>query len=76
MRMNMRQKINPWLGIALVGLMCFWVVLYFFVHKTDAFGFNFLQVSDKNEHRYLKEESVIYTTPAASDQAAPVQGVQ
>ncbi|MDE2038025.1 MAG: hypothetical protein KGI69_02270 [Patescibacteria group bacterium] len=35
---DLRQPINQWLGIALVGLMCFWVVLYYLVNKTAAFG--------------------------------------
>ncbi|MDE1974931.1 MAG: hypothetical protein KGI49_00220 [Patescibacteria group bacterium] len=35
---DLRQPVNQWLGIALIGVMCFWVVLYYFVHKTEAFA--------------------------------------
>jgi len=30
----LKQKVNQWLCIALIGLMCFWTVLYYFTHKT------------------------------------------
>jgi hypothetical protein len=32
------QKVNQWLCLALVCLMAFWVVLYYFVHKAEAIG--------------------------------------
>ncbi len=33
-----KQAVNQWLGIAFIALICFWVVLYYFVNKTEAFG--------------------------------------
>ncbi len=33
-----KQKINQWLCIALVALMCFWTVLYYFTNKAIAIG--------------------------------------
>lgn len=32
------QKVNQWLCIALLGLMCFWVVLYYLSNKAKVFG--------------------------------------
>ncbi len=32
------QKVNQWLCIALLGLMCFWTVVYYLGHKVQAFG--------------------------------------
>lgn len=32
--------INQWLGMAFIGLVCFWVVLYYFVNKTQDVGSN------------------------------------
>jgi hypothetical protein len=32
------QKINQWLCLALLGLMCFWTVLYYLGHKAYDFG--------------------------------------
>lgn len=32
------QRINQWLCIALIGLMAFWVVLYYFSHKATLIG--------------------------------------
>ena len=37
-RFDLRQPINQWLGIALISLMCFWVVLFYLTHKTAAFA--------------------------------------
>lgn len=33
-----KQVVNQWLGIAFISLICFWVVLYYFVNMTEAFG--------------------------------------
>ena len=38
--LDLKQTVNQWLCIALISLMCFWVVLYYFVHKTTAIGNN------------------------------------
>jgi hypothetical protein len=34
----LHQNVNRWLCIALLCLMCFWVVLYYFGHKAQDFG--------------------------------------
>lgn len=31
-----RQSVNQWLCIALLGLICFWVVLFYIIHKAEA----------------------------------------
>lgn len=33
--LDLRQPVNQWLSIALVALMCFWVVLYYIVSKAS-----------------------------------------
>jgi hypothetical protein len=33
-----RQKVNQWLCIALISLMCFWTVLYYLTNKAQAIG--------------------------------------
>jgi len=33
-----KQKVNQWLCIALVGLMCFWTVLYYVTSTAQAIG--------------------------------------
>ena len=35
---DLRQPVNQWMCIALISLMCFWVVLFYFVNRTEAFG--------------------------------------
>ena len=35
---DLKNPINQWLGIALIGTMCFWVVLYYLVNQTQTFG--------------------------------------
>jgi len=42
LRLDLKQPVNQWMGIALIGMMCFWVVLYYFVNKTEAFGNNYI----------------------------------
>ncbi len=37
----LRQRVNQWLCIALLGLMCFWTVLYYLTNKAEAIGNNF-----------------------------------
>ena len=37
---DLKNPVNQWLCIALIALICFWVVLYYFVNKTEAFGNN------------------------------------
>lgn len=37
-----KQQVNQWLCIALIGLMCFWVVLYYLGHKADTIGNNII----------------------------------
>ena len=33
-----KQQVNQWLCIALIGLMCFWTVLYYLTNKAEAIG--------------------------------------
>jgi hypothetical protein len=33
-----KQRINQWLCLALIGLMCFWTVLYYLSNKVEAIG--------------------------------------
>lgn len=40
--LDLRQQVNQWMCIALISLMCFWVVLNYFVQKTEAFGYDYL----------------------------------
>ncbi|MFA6432453.1 MAG: hypothetical protein WCV82_01380 [Candidatus Paceibacterota bacterium] len=40
--LDLRQQVNQWMCIALVSVMCFWVVLNYFVQKTEAFGNNYI----------------------------------
>ena len=42
---DLQQPVNQWLGIALISLMCFFVVLYYLVHRTEAFGVNLASVN-------------------------------
>ncbi|MBU6231973.1 MAG: hypothetical protein KGI45_03195 [Patescibacteria group bacterium] len=37
---SLRQRVNQWLGIALISLMCFWVVLYYLVNRSEAIASN------------------------------------
>lgn len=36
----LHQKVNTYLGIALISLMAFWTVLYYFTHTAEAIGNN------------------------------------
>ncbi len=36
-----KQSVNQWLCIALLGLICFWVVLFYIIHKAEAIADNF-----------------------------------
>jgi hypothetical protein len=31
---ELKQPVNQWICIAFVGVLCFWVVLYYFTEKT------------------------------------------
>ena len=31
------QRVNQWLSLALIGLLCFWTVIYYFGHKAYDF---------------------------------------
>ena len=35
---DLKNPVNQWLCIAFVALLAFWVVLYYFVNKTEAFA--------------------------------------
>ncbi len=41
-----KQVVNQWICIAFICLLCFWVVLYYFVNKTEAFGINYISSVD------------------------------
>lgn len=43
--LDLKQPVNQWLCIALMGVMCFWVVIYYFVNQTEAVGNAFVQVT-------------------------------
>jgi hypothetical protein len=34
----LKQSVNQWLCLALIGLMCFWTVLYYLTNKANAIG--------------------------------------
>jgi hypothetical protein len=36
LKTSLRQPINQWLGVTLLSLICFWVVLFYLTHKTQA----------------------------------------
>lgn len=40
---DLREPVNQWLCIAFIGLVSFWVVLYYFVNRTEAVGNNLIQ---------------------------------
>lgn len=46
----LKQKVNQWLCIALLGLMCFWTVLYYLTNKAQA-------ISDNYADQYLSLEN-------------------
>jgi len=35
---DMKQPVNQWICIGMLSLMCFWVVLYYFVNTAFAIG--------------------------------------
>jgi len=37
-----KQSINQWLCIALLGLICFWTVLYYLTNKANDIGNNII----------------------------------
>jgi len=36
--LSLGQHVNQWLSIALISLMCFWVVLYNYVKQSEILG--------------------------------------
>ena len=48
----LKQKVNSYLCIALISLMAFWTVLYYFVNRTEAFGNNY--VSNFSESNVMR----------------------
>ena len=50
--LDLRQPVNQYLGIALISVMCFWVVIYYFANKTQIIGENFAQAS---QGKYLHD---------------------
>ena len=43
-----KQRVNQWLCIALIGLMCFWTTLYYITNKAEAIGESFANSSRLN----------------------------
>ncbi len=41
---EMKQPVNQWLCIALISLLCFWTVLYYFTQTAQAIGENYADV--------------------------------
>lgn len=41
----LQQRVNQWLCIALIGLMCFWTVLYYVTNKAQAIAGNLAENS-------------------------------
>ncbi len=41
---GMKEPINQWLGIALIGLMCTWTLIYYLGHKAEALAETFVPV--------------------------------
>ncbi len=42
---DLRQQVNQWICLALIALLAFLVVLYYFVHKAEAFGNFYVQAT-------------------------------
>lgn len=40
---DLKNPVNQWICIAFMGVLCFWVVLYYFVNRTQAVGNTLLQ---------------------------------
>ena len=51
---DLQQPINQWLCIALISLMCFFVVLYYLVHSTEAFADNVSTINISNNRSAFK----------------------
>ncbi len=39
-----KQVINQWIAMTFIAVICFWVVLYYFVNRTEAFGNDYLEL--------------------------------
>ncbi len=48
MHVNFKQRVNQWLSIALICLMCFWTVLYYLTNKAQAIGEDFVTSLDQS----------------------------
>ena len=48
MHTGLKQNVNQWLCIALVSLMCFWTVLFYFTNKAQALGEDLVTSLDQN----------------------------
>ncbi|MCX6715563.1 MAG: hypothetical protein NT077_00930 [Candidatus Taylorbacteria bacterium] len=46
------QMVNQWIGMAFVALICFWVVLYYFVNKTEAFANDYVFSTTSSISKY------------------------
>ena len=49
----LQQNVNQWLCIALMGLMCFWTVLYYLGHKAQSIG-DSVASNNADINEYLK----------------------
>jgi hypothetical protein len=61
----LKQKVNSYLCIALICLMTFWVVLYYFTHKAFAIADNFSSTANVQDADWGN------TSPSQSQQNKP-----
>jgi hypothetical protein len=54
---DLKNPVNQWLCIAFICLICFWVVLYYFVNRTEAVG-NSLAQSPASSYRASLEDAL------------------
>lgn len=43
------QRVNTWLCIALLGLMCFWTVLFYMTYKANAIGNSYFAIESADQ---------------------------
>lgn len=43
--LDLKQSVNQWLGIGLLVVMCFWVVVYYFVNSTAVVSDKFVKIA-------------------------------
>ena len=48
-----KQVVNQWIGMTFIAVICFWVVLYYFINKTEAFGSDYVNSVKISNHKYV-----------------------